>query len=384
MIRDINAKIDYVAEGVALLHHLGTGETFPALKESLSKKYHIAFTEGAQKFELLSRIEQNARNILRDELAQIQYYFSVYGENEAAHPDISCAGMLALLWNRQGNFETTEHLRQFLQSLSDKEYCAKFGELLQYYEELIKDESKIVTIDEPLAVISYIMKMDITDKEKWKLQEIFCDRKEHQEKILSLLDKAVFILRSFHTELEELTMQFYSYWNAVLQEQSITAYLHENAVLELGENPLGFRLSPSIIDCNCITMNLNPENDGKTYTAPDNYIIGILFGSDFPIRQNRTQDEKNYADYAAQVLKLLSDKSKFEILTYIRDKASYGSELAKHLHLTTPTVSHHMTALISAELVTIKREENRVYYLSNKKKIDEVLRYCNQILTGGS
>ncbi|MCM1254382.1 MAG: helix-turn-helix domain-containing protein [Clostridium sp.] len=384
MIKDISSRIDYVAESIALLHHLGTGETFFALQESLSKKYHITFAEGAQKFELLSRIEQNARNILRDDLAQIQYYFSVYGENEASHSDISCAGMLALLWNRQRNFETTENLRQFLQTLSDKEYYEKFGELLQYYNELIKDESKIVKIEEPLAVISYIMKMDIADKEKWKLQKIFCDRKEHQEKILSLLDKAVSILRSFHTELEELSTQFCRYWNAVLQAQSITAYLRENAMLELGENPLGFRLSPSIIDCNRVTMYMNLENDAKTYTSPDNYIIGILFGSDFHIRQSHTRETQVYADYAAQVLKLLSDKSKFEILSYIRDKASYGSELAKHLNLTTPTVSHHMNALISAELVTIKREENRVYYLSNKKKIDEVLRYCNQILTGGS
>ena len=122
-------------------------------------------------------------------------------------------------------------------------------------------------------------------------------------------------------------------------------------------------------------------DENSNYQSPDTCIAGILFDDDFHIWTSRTEDENTYMTYATQVIKLLSDKSKFEILSYIRDKESYGSELARHLNLTTPTVSHHMNALIAAELVTIKRQENRVYYLSNKEKIDEVLRYCRRILT---
>lgn len=385
MLSEISPNINYVAEGVALLHHLGTGQSFPALKESLSKKYDITFQAGIRKFELLSRIEQNARNIFQEELEEIRYYFSAYGGgSESDYLNSSCAGTLALLWSIHSpkDYENIEELRHFLQGLSEKEYCEKFGEELQCYHEILRDESKTIKIEEPLAIISYLMKMEIPDDEKWKIQKIFCDRYEHQEKILALLNKAISVLTDFRPELEEMTAQFCRFWKQTLGERSIASYLRETAaVIELGDNPLGFRLAPSIVNCNTFAISAKMEEDGA-YQSPDVCIAGILFDDDFHIWTSRTESENTYSVYAAQVLKLLSDKSKFEILSYIRDRESYGSELARHLNLTTPTVSHHMNALIAAELVTIKRRDTRVYYLSNKEKIDEVLRYCHKILTG--
>ena len=385
MLREISPKINYVTEGIALLHHLGTGQSFPAIKESLSKKYDITFQAGIQKFELLSRVEQNARNIFQEELEEVRYYFSAYGLSESDYPHSSCAGMLALLWKThvpKKEYADIEELRHFLQSLSEKEYCEEFGDELQYYHELLRDESKIQKIKDPLSIISYLMKMEIPDNEKWKIQKVFCDRYEHREKVLALLDKAISVLTDFRPELEDMAEHCCRYWEQTLGERNITSYLRETgAIIELGENPLGFRLTPAIIMCNSLSISVDMEEDG-TYQSPDKCRAGILFDDDFHIWMSHKESENTYMAYAAQVLKLLSDKSKFEILSYIRDKESYGSELAKHLNLTTPTVSHHMNALISAELVTIKRKETRVYYLSNKEKIDEVLRYCRKILVG--
>ena len=385
MLREISPKINYVTEGIALLHHLGTGQSFSAIKESLSKKYDITFQSGIQKFDLLSRIEQNARNIFQEELEEVRYYFSAYGLSESDYPHSSCAGMLALLWKThvpKKEYADIEELRHFLQSLSEKEYCEEFGDELQYYHELLRDESNTQKIEEPLAIISYLMKMEIPDNEKWKIQKVFCDRHEHQEKVLALLDKAISVLTDFRPELEDMAAHFCRYWEQTLSNHNITSYLRETgAIIELGENPLGFCLTPAIIMCNSLSISVDMEEDG-TYQSPDKCRAGILFDDDFHIWLSHMASENTYMTYAAQVLKLLSDKSKFEILSYIRDKESYGSELARHLNLTTPTVSHHMNALISAELVTIKRKETRVYYLSNKEKIDEVLRYCRKILVG--
>lgn len=382
MLQEISSEIDYVTEGVALLHHIGSDRSFPALKESLCKKYDITLQAGNRKFELLTRIEQNARNVFREDMKEIRYYFSIYGANETNSPNVSCAGMLTLLWrNHSEKFKDTEEIRAYLHALSEEDYCEKFGIELQLYNEILKDESKLLHIKEPLAIISYLMKMEITDEEKWKLQKVFCDKIEHQEKVLSFLEKAITVLKSFQAELDELIAQFVHCWNEKLKSHSIAAYMRKIAMIDLAENPFGFCLLPSVIDCNQISLNMELETDGS-YKQPDIYIVGILFGDDFQIWANHAEDDRIYANYATQVLKLLSDKSKFEILSYIRDKESYGSELAKHLHLTTPTVSHHMNALIAAELVTIKRSENRVYYLPNKEKIDEVLRYCNKKLTG--
>ena len=114
----------------------------------------------------------------------------------------------------------------------------------------------------------------------------------------------------------------------------------------------------------------------------DIYRFGILFGEDFSLQTDNAYTDDGYETYLMQVLKLLADKSKFEILSYIRDKKAYGSQLAKHLNLTTATISHHMNALLNARLVKVERVDTKVYYLSNKKALEEALDYSKRVLLG--
>ena len=116
-------------------------------------------------------------------------------------------------------------------------------------------------------------------------------------------------------------------------------------------------------------------DDDGLYLHADLFWAGILFGEDFPLQTGREQKDAGYGNYVSQVLKLLADKSKFEILSYIRDKEAYGSELAQRLGLTTATISHHMSALLNANLAEMKRMDKRIYYTSNQKALEEALEY---------
>lgn len=378
MLKTIGREVDYIAESAALLRHLGNGEKFANLRESLSRKYANPFKEGLQKFERLEQIEQYAEKIFAKDMEEIQYYFSAHGDGE-----ISCAGKVALLWEESAHmdFKSLTEFAEYLDGLSESEYCEKFGKCIQCFTNLILDENRMVKTEEPLAVISCLMKMEIEDEEKWKLQKIFFDRKAHRNKVFALLEKASSLLKGYQKELTELAETFYDYWTERLEGQSPIAYIREMIEVDLGESPLGFYLYPSIINPNVVSIHAEMEEDGS-YRQPDVFKIGILFGEDFDLRTSRTHADGGYENYVTQVLKLLGDKSKFEILSYIRDKEAYGSELAKHLNLTTATVSHHMNALLAAGLVEIKRVDNRVYYLTNKKALEEVLDYGKNILTG--
>lgn len=66
-------------------------------------------------------------------------------------------------------------------------------------------------------------------------------------------------------------------------------------------------------------------------------------------------------------LKVLSDKSKFKILSFLKDKRSYGAEIAKQLNLSTPTISYPMQALLNAGFVGFEKENNRLYYHVDKE-----------------
>lgn len=378
MLRVIGKEVNYIPESVALLQHLGSGEKYADLREKINKKYNNPFQEGISKFELLERIEQCAENAFLKDMEELQYYFGIPGDAE-----LSSAGKLALLWEDSMDMDIKDVIayRAYLEGLPEKEYCVKFGECLQNFSNLIHDREENIKTEEPYAVISFLMKMDIKEEEKWKLQKIFVDRKEHQDKVLTLMDRAIVILKSFEKELLALTEQFFRYWEKELQGTSPIIYMQDKVEFHVGENPLGFCLYPNICGPNVISFHVETEEDG-TYKQPDIVKIGILFGEDFDIRSSYTHKEDRFDNYVTQVLKLLGDKSKFEILSYVRDKEAYGSELAKHLNLTTATVSHHMNALLAAGLVVLKRVDNRIYYMANKKALEEVLDYCKKILLG--
>lgn len=380
MLNTISREVDYITESAELLRHLGTGETYAGLRESLSRKYAVSFREGLQKFKLLEQIEHSAEKVFATDMEEIRYYFSKHSDGE-----ISCAGKVALLWEESAHidFKELNEFSRYLDGLSENEYCKKFGKCLQGFTSLVQDEHKMIKTKEPFSVISRLMEMDIRDEEKWKLQKIFFDRKEHQERVFALLEKASALLKDYQKELAELAEAFYGYWTDRLAGRSPAAYIHEMTEIDLGESPSGFQLYPSMINLNAISIYSEAEEDGSC-KQPDIFKIGILFDEDFDLRTNRTHTEGAYENYVTQVLKLLGDRSKFEILSYIRDREAYGSELAKRLNLTTATVSHHMNALLAAGLVEIRRVDNRIYYLTNKKALREVLDYGGKILTGES
>lgn len=72
-------------------------------------------------------------------------------------------------------------------------------------------------------------------------------------------------------------------------------------------------------------------------------------------------------------LKLLSDKSKYDILKNLKQAPCYGAQLAQKLGLSPATISHHMNTLLSQELVRFDVQENRVYYHLDTRRMREMM-----------
>lgn len=378
MVREISREVDYIMESFSLLRHLGEGRSYQEMKETLNRKYANPFREGLRKFEVLEQIEHAARSAFSEDMEQLQYYFPK--RDDAA---LGCVGNLVLLWEdfKHVDFQDITAYGNYLKGLTEQEYCENFGVCLQGYTESVVRDGKTAKMSDPYAIICYLMTMEIKDEEKWKIQKIFLDRTKHIERLIGLLEKAEALLHHFQKELEELARMFYQYWSEQLEERDLTTYIKEAANVNVENSPFGFCLQVSIICSNVIVLYKDMGADGITYEKPDYYRIGILFGEDFNISINPELQGESYENYAVSVLKLLADKSKFAILSYIRDKEAYGSELAKHLNLTTATVSHHMNALLVAGLVKVSHVDNRVYYTTNKNVLEKVLDYCKGVLT---
>ena len=66
-------------------------------------------------------------------------------------------------------------------------------------------------------------------------------------------------------------------------------------------------------------------------------------------------------------LKLLADDSRLTLLRLLNQQEYNVGDLAKHLELGEPTVSHHLSKLRQAGLVSLRMEGNQRFYRLNKK-----------------
>lgn len=85
-------------------------------------------------------------------------------------------------------------------------------------------------------------------------------------------------------------------------------------------------------------------------------------------------EQKEYAanemgDRISLVFKIISDRTRLEILREVIAEPTYGKLIAEKLNLTTATISHHIEVLKSVNLITEKRKKNIKYFEANEEEI---------------
>lgn len=82
--------------------------------------------------------------------------------------------------------------------------------------------------------------------------------------------------------------------------------------------------------------------------------------------------KKNIGDKLSNVLKIISDRTRLEILKELINGSSYGKLLAQKLNLTTSTISHHIEQLKAINLVTEERRKNIKYFSANTIEVENI------------
>lgn len=73
------------------------------------------------------------------------------------------------------------------------------------------------------------------------------------------------------------------------------------------------------------------------------------------------------------LFKLLADDTRLKLLCALAEKEQYVELLAEKLQLSAPTVSFHMKKLLSAGLVSARREQYYIVYSLNRELLDVTL-----------
>lgn len=79
-------------------------------------------------------------------------------------------------------------------------------------------------------------------------------------------------------------------------------------------------------------------------------------------------------------LHALSDQTRRKILELLKERDLVAGDIAKNFKITLPSVSHHLSVLKQANLITYERQGQELLYSLNVSVFEEVMKYLIKIL----
>jgi len=80
-----------------------------------------------------------------------------------------------------------------------------------------------------------------------------------------------------------------------------------------------------------------------------------------------------------ETMKALSDPTRREIMNLLKKGSMTAGDIASHFEMTGATVSHHLSQLKKAELISERKEKNFIYYSLNASVLEEVLLWVEDL-----
>lgn len=180
------------------------------------------------------------------------------------------------------------------------------------------------------------------------------------------LSKAVRLLRQERKAMEEICAAF----TATLRREGLEHFLTHTSSLNCRPE-LEYTIHPFLfgMDTNLSVTPLGQDGPVQVY-------CGILRG---PLQAMLASSRgPEYEVY--HTIKLLGDRTRFDILCYLRDRRAYGQELSARFGLSRNTIHHHMSKLLAARLVTCTVDGNRVYYTVDRDSVSTLLERERELL----
>lgn len=340
-------------------------ESFRELKGKFQSKYGLDEKEENYLDKVIEIDDYLFSNIDINEEKLSEYFKEITNKDN----QVSIAEIVFMLYEDM-NIDSLDERMEYISNKSKEE---KIQIILKYYfldnlEEESELENKILQIKTEKQFFEFLDESKISIEEKWKLQSIYFRFDEYASEIYKILKKAAIITKRHEDLINTLENEFYEKWKRYFKNIDIDKFLSGflNFKIE-GIETLNVQLS--ISNCNSITFRGGCDENSAVLS------IGLLINEDFNISKYVKGVSNIYNN-----LKVISDKSKFDILLSIKEEAAYGQELATKFNLSKPTISHHMNALHQASFVKIEKKENKLYYLMDKENVKDFLRKLEDIL----
>ncbi|MCR4998217.1 MAG: ArsR family transcriptional regulator [Lachnospiraceae bacterium] len=371
-------EIQYVPESVTLLNVVAQPAPFMTnYMNRMAARYGMTPDERAHKVvDLLQEIEDAARAEFAKDMETLKFYCDSEIDNGKID---SFANIIVLSGGVcDHHHRTVEEQAEYLEQLPEQDYITSFYEIVKAYGASTTDDSS--TGKETITdVFDMIVQMNESDARKLQLQQLFLHHKEHEKTVLGLMLRAQKILKKYEKKLRTFGEEVIAYIEGELQGQSLVDFIVQNYYndfkLPIAEK--GSDIYISYMKANTMGFFIHGET---LETSGIVCILGVIFSEGMNLRMLMSQRASITEEKALAMLKLLADKSKFQILSATIDTPAYGSELANMLGLTTATISHHTTALLDQNLLSLDKVDTKIYYRTNPEMIRALIRYLQENL----
>lgn len=211
--------------------------------------------------------------------------------------------------------------------------------------------------------IDAMMDSDVVDaKTKWNLTMLV-----HQPNLLIALMEYLFDVEE---KIKGIIEEFVPHVESFFNEINISHLLKDEIGIHF-DNIEKAKVSPSFLRFESVVIELREHGQDLEDVIFIGYGVGKL-----------VQKKQEFSiDTFLNLSKILSDRSKVEIIKLLKKERMYGQALATCLQLSTATISYHMNALLVAKLVSMVKEENKVYYTLHLKRLEEYRSLLDELLS---
>ena len=226
-----------------------------------------------------------------------------------------------------------------------------------------------VSITSYSDIIKFIAVLPVSGELKWELTSFYNDFDSLKGQLAVMIGK----IGKLYFDGYEM-VRHYTDWFLANYRMSSThdpeKYLRDKYKVLDGKEPDVLYVIPSSAAADRVSYKMNYTQDQVT----DFLYVGVLHSTVVEACDSPFDDSK-----LTKTLKVMGDKSKFEIMRLVSDEPKYGLQLAEALDISTATISHHMAQLEEMDLIRTERDSNRVYYSLNRETVEYVVKNLNKL-----
>ncbi|MDO5716818.1 MAG: winged helix-turn-helix domain-containing protein [Tissierellia bacterium] len=272
-------------------------------------------------------------------------------------------GFLLLYPVEEPFYENLEKFLEYKANLSQEEVCKNLLLALDFKDEIQEGMKEYQTV-----FLSKVLSMEIASDTKLQILDLQARYKDHLMEVSNVLRPVLGFLMEHRAKLESMAETFLSR----LDDEENVEYVQEIMGLSDGDKD-HIKIIPFVLgaDTNLLVDHVNSKINAYVYA-------GVLRDLLKKLMYSRILTTDNVYD----CVKLLGDRTRFDILLFLKQKDAYSSDLVEELKLARTTIHHHMTKLIDADLVAPIVDGNKVMYRLNREKMSELLNKQREFLLG--